>query len=109
MRSSPKGKRSVRMWGAWGSKPMATSKLRGGMAWWKGFMRAIVRPSIAMMAIRIRKERRRFLPLRERRGLRAARLVNYQEALAYLYNLSDFERGGPYTRNHEENLPRESR
>ncbi len=35
--------------------------------------------------------------------------MNYQEALAYLYSLSDFERGGPYTRNPEENLPRESR
>jgi dihydrofolate synthase/folylpolyglutamate synthase len=35
--------------------------------------------------------------------------VNYQEALAYLYSLSNFERGGPYTRNPEENLPRESR
>src|SRR6266550_82513 len=36
-------------------------------------------------------------------------MVNYQEALAYLYSLSNFERGGPYTRNPEENLPRESR
>jgi dihydrofolate synthase / folylpolyglutamate synthase len=35
--------------------------------------------------------------------------MNYQEALAYLYSLSDFERGGPYTRNREENLARESR
>jgi len=35
--------------------------------------------------------------------------VNYQEALAYLYNLSDFERGGPFNRNPEENLPREAR
>jgi len=35
--------------------------------------------------------------------------VNYQEALAYLYSLSNFERGGPFTRNVEENLPRESR
>ncbi len=35
--------------------------------------------------------------------------MNYSEALAYLYSLSDFERGGPYTRNPEENLPRESR
>jgi dihydrofolate synthase/folylpolyglutamate synthase len=35
--------------------------------------------------------------------------VNYQEALAYLYSLSNFERGGPFTRNPEENLPRESR
>ncbi len=35
--------------------------------------------------------------------------MNYQEALAYLYSLSDFERGGPYNRNPEENLPRESR
>ncbi|TMC19867.1 MAG: bifunctional folylpolyglutamate synthase/dihydrofolate synthase, partial [Chloroflexi bacterium] len=34
--------------------------------------------------------------------------MNYQEALAYLYSLSDFERGGPYTRNPEENLPREA-
>src|SRR5437660_10604407 len=33
--------------------------------------------------------------------------MNYQEALAYLYSLRDFERGGPYTRNPEENLPRE--
>src|SRR5947207_10992397 len=35
--------------------------------------------------------------------------MNYQEALAYLYSLSNFERGGPFTRNPEENLPRESR
>lgn len=35
--------------------------------------------------------------------------MNYSEALAYLYGLSDFERGGPYTRNPEENLPREAR
>src|SRR3989440_6832715 len=34
--------------------------------------------------------------------------MNYQEALAYLYSLSDFERGDPYTRNPEENLPREA-
>ena len=34
--------------------------------------------------------------------------MNYQEALAYLYSLSDFERGGPYSRNREENLSRES-
>src|SRR2546421_7261042 len=33
--------------------------------------------------------------------------MNYQEALAYLYSLSDFERSGQYTRNREENLPRE--
>ena len=35
--------------------------------------------------------------------------MNYQEALAYLYSLSDFERSGLYNRNPEENLPRESR
>ncbi|HLX58833.1 MAG TPA: folylpolyglutamate synthase/dihydrofolate synthase family protein [Ktedonobacteraceae bacterium] len=35
--------------------------------------------------------------------------MNYQEALAYLYSLSDFERGGPYTHAPEENLPREAR
>ena len=35
--------------------------------------------------------------------------MNYQEALAYLYSLSDFERGGPYTRSPEENIPREAR
>src|SRR2546421_1705287 len=34
--------------------------------------------------------------------------MNYQEALAYLYSLSDFERSGQYTRNREENLPREA-
>ena len=34
--------------------------------------------------------------------------MNYQEALAYLYRLSDFERSGQYTRNREENLPREA-
>ena len=34
--------------------------------------------------------------------------MNYQEALAYIYSLSDFERGGPYTRDREENLPREA-
>ena len=34
--------------------------------------------------------------------------MNYQQALAYLYSLSDFERGGPYSRNPEENLPREA-
>src|SRR2546426_7182293 len=36
-------------------------------------------------------------------------VVNYQEALAYLYSLSDFERSGHFTRNPEENLPRELR
>src|SRR5205085_246297 len=35
--------------------------------------------------------------------------MNYQEALAYIYSLSDYERGSPYTRNREENLPRETR
>jgi dihydrofolate synthase / folylpolyglutamate synthase len=35
--------------------------------------------------------------------------MNYQEALAYLYSLSDFERGGPYSHAPEENLPREAR
>src|SRR5712692_6248058 len=37
------------------------------------------------------------------------KLMNYQEALAYLYSLSDFERSGAYTRSPEENLPREAR
>lgn len=35
--------------------------------------------------------------------------MNYQEALAYLYSFSDFEHSGSYTRDPEENLPRESR
>ena len=35
--------------------------------------------------------------------------MNYQEALAYMYGLSDFERSGTYTRDREENLPREAR
>lgn len=35
--------------------------------------------------------------------------MNYQEALAYIYSLSDYERTGTYTRNREENLPREAR
>ncbi len=35
--------------------------------------------------------------------------MNYQEALAYLYSLSDFEHSGAYTRSPEENLPREAR
>ena len=35
--------------------------------------------------------------------------MNYQESLAYLYSLSDFERGSPYSHNPEENLPRELR
>jgi len=34
--------------------------------------------------------------------------MNYQESLAYLYSFSDFERTGRYTRNPEENLPREA-
>ncbi len=34
--------------------------------------------------------------------------MNYQAALAYLYSLSDFERGGQYTRNPAENIPREA-
>ncbi len=34
--------------------------------------------------------------------------MNYQEALAYLYSLSDFERSGQYTRDPAENLPREA-
>jgi dihydrofolate synthase / folylpolyglutamate synthase len=32
--------------------------------------------------------------------------VNYQEALAYIYGFSDFERGSSYTRDRDENLPR---
>lgn len=35
--------------------------------------------------------------------------MTYEEALAYLYSFSDFERSGKYTRNPEENLPREAR
>jgi dihydrofolate synthase/folylpolyglutamate synthase len=35
--------------------------------------------------------------------------MNYQEALAYLYNLSSFEHRSPIPRNPEENLRRESR
>ncbi len=35
--------------------------------------------------------------------------MNYSEALAYLYSLSDFERGGPFSHAPEENLPREAR
>lgn len=38
-----------------------------------------------------------------------AQIMNYKEALSYLYSLSDYERGGPYTRNPEENLSREAR
>src|SRR5436305_4449032 len=34
--------------------------------------------------------------------------MNYQEALAYLYSLSDFERSAHITPNPEENLPREA-
>ncbi len=33
--------------------------------------------------------------------------MNYKEALDYLYSFSDYERGGPFTRNREENLARE--
>jgi dihydrofolate synthase/folylpolyglutamate synthase len=33
--------------------------------------------------------------------------MNYEEAIAYLYSFSDYERGGPFTRNREENLARE--
>ncbi len=32
--------------------------------------------------------------------------MNYQEALAYIYGFSDFERGSSYTRDRDENLPR---
>src|SRR5690348_8976530 len=35
--------------------------------------------------------------------------MNYQEAIAYLYSLSDFERGGPFSHEPEKNLPREAR
>ncbi len=35
--------------------------------------------------------------------------MNYQEALAYIYSFTDFERGGAYTRDRSENLPRISR
>ena len=35
--------------------------------------------------------------------------MNYQEALAYIYSFTDFERGGSYTRDRTENLPRISR
>jgi dihydrofolate synthase/folylpolyglutamate synthase len=33
-------------------------------------------------------------------------LVNYQDALAYIYGFSDYERSGKYTRDRGENLPR---
>src|ERR1700736_3921575 len=35
--------------------------------------------------------------------------MNYRDALAYLYSLSDFERGGPFSNAPQENLPREAR
>lgn len=35
--------------------------------------------------------------------------MNYAESLAYLYSLSDFERGSAFTRSPEENVPREER
>ena len=35
--------------------------------------------------------------------------MNYQEALAYLYSLSDYERGAPFARDPNEKLPREAR
>jgi dihydrofolate synthase/folylpolyglutamate synthase len=35
--------------------------------------------------------------------------MDYKEALAYLYGLSDYERGGPYTRDPNDKLPRELR
>ncbi|HEV2583141.1 MAG TPA: folylpolyglutamate synthase/dihydrofolate synthase family protein [Ktedonobacteraceae bacterium] len=35
--------------------------------------------------------------------------MNYREALAYLYSLSDYERGGPFSRDPGEKLPREAR
>lgn len=35
--------------------------------------------------------------------------MTYQEALAYLYSFSDFERSGVFTRNADENIPREAR
>jgi len=35
--------------------------------------------------------------------------LNYQEALAYIYSFTDFERGDSYTRDRSENLPRISR
>src|SRR5579859_4695195 len=39
----------------------------------------------------------------------ATDLMNYKESLAYLYSLSDFERGGPFSHAPQENLPREAR
>lgn len=35
--------------------------------------------------------------------------MNYQEALAYIYGFSDFERGGAFTRDRSEKLPRQTR
>ena len=35
--------------------------------------------------------------------------MNYREAMTYLYSFSDFERSGSYSRNLNENLPREAR
>src|ERR1700730_14033432 len=32
--------------------------------------------------------------------------MNYQEALAYIYGFTDFERGDKYTRDRNENMPR---
>src|SRR2546429_1706452 len=34
--------------------------------------------------------------------------MNYQEALAYIYSFTDFERGDKYVRDRNENLPREA-
>jgi dihydrofolate synthase / folylpolyglutamate synthase len=33
--------------------------------------------------------------------------MDYQEALSYIYGFADYERGGKYSRNHDENIQRE--
>src|SRR5215813_13355985 len=35
-------------------------------------------------------------------------IMNYQEALSYIYSFTDYERGGKYTRKRDENIQREA-
>src|SRR5260370_39584657 len=62
------------MWAGWRYEPTLPSTLRLWRVLFKASPRALVRPSIARMAIAMRKEWR-LLPRRERRGLRAELLM----------------------------------
>src|SRR5258706_13942665 len=79
------------MWAGWRYVPPVPSTSRLRQVLFKASPRALVRPSIARMAIVMIKERR-FGPRRERRGLRAELLIRKIFALIHL-SLDGFAAG----------------